>query len=143
MSENAKSSRVRYPRKNICQWKKILFEYFNNNGDGLTVTEFCGKHNVGEHAFYKWRRKLYPRSFKGLSAKVVSKSKSVKAGKSDMVRFIAVRPVGDSVELAKSELDIVSPLKISLSGLDFEFGSGCKLLELKSLISVLHVVKAG
>ena len=86
MSTNAnhkKPSRVQYPKKSICQWKKILFEYFDNDGDKLTVPEFCKKHNIGEHSFYKFRHKLYPKSFKQKAAKIANKANSNKQHKSD------------------------------------------------------------
>lgn len=147
-----KTTKTRFPKKNICQWKKILFEYINNP-DQLTVPEFCEKHNVGKALFYKWRRKLYP-DFKVVS--VNKKSPAKKAVADNEAKFIAVKAVDDAKSLIDSEPiepitesksikapesnlpDISSPLKISLSNLSLEFTRGCHFSELSKLITFLN-----
>jgi len=154
MSSSSKPNTIvkyysRYPKKSICEWKKILFEYVNDS-NRPTVSEFCMRHNVNHTMFYEWRNKLYPDfSVKKVFSTKVNRSNVNQQSDS---RFIQVKAIGDigkandnnevyrsTSALPKADLPkISSSFSISLpSSITVKFDNGCQLSELTRLISTI------
>ena len=101
--------------KNISDWEEILSKYPSS---GLTIKDFCLKHDISKTSFYYWSDKL------GLDYR--------KRSKKAVGKFISLSPKASDLLISPS-----STIKLSISNqLDMEFSDNCKISPILEIISL-------
>lgn len=93
------------------QWRRWIREW---RGSGLTVRDFCYRHDLAQHCFYAWRRELARRDAETMS-------------------FIPVRVVPDDQPAAARALEVVLP-----GGRTLRVIPGFDAATLRQLLAVLE-----
>jgi transposase-like protein len=105
------------------EWKKLIEEYESRS---VTCAYFCKLHKVKKGQVYKWRQYFS------------SQEKSV-SEESEFIPLIINRNEESDNE---NYSNISSEMRISSSsGVVIEFMSGCRYIELKAIMDILHATK--
>jgi len=105
------------------EWKLLIAEYEERS---VTCAYFCELHQVSKSEVYKWRRHF------------LSQTKSVE----EESRFIPLAINSEQESDQQNMPNITSAIKISgRFGVVVEFVSGCRYLELKTIMEILHATK--
>ena len=105
------------------EWKTLIAQYESRS---VTCAEFCKLHQVSKGQIYKWRQYL-------LSQEELAVERSA---------FIPLTINNDQESDKQNYPNITSEIRISSnSGVVIEFISGCRYLELKAIMEMLHATK--
>ena len=105
------------------EWKLLIAEYEERS---VSCTEFCKLHQVSKGQVYKWRQHF-------LSQEELAVERSA---------FIPLVINNDQEPDKQNYPNITSEIRISSnSGVVIEFISGCRYLELKAIMEILHAAK--
>ena len=105
------------------EWKALITQYESRS---VTCAEFCKLHQVSKGQIYKWRQYF-------LSQEKLMVERSA---------FIPLTINNDQEPDKQNYPNITSEIRISShSGVVIEFISGCRYLELKAIMEILHAAK--
>jgi hypothetical protein len=105
------------------EWKLLIAEYEERS---VSCAEFCKLHQVSKGQVYKWRQHF-------LSQEELAVERSA---------FIPLVINNDQEPDKQNYPNITSEIRISSnSGVVIEFISGCRYLELKAIMEMLHATK--
>ena len=105
------------------EWKLLITEYEERS---VSCAEFCKLHQVSKGQIYKWRQYF-------LSQEKLMVERSA---------FIPLTINNDQESDKQNYPNITSEIRISSSsGVVIEFISGCRYLELKAIMEILHAAK--
>jgi transposase-like protein len=105
------------------EWKLLIAEYEERS---VSCAEFCKLHQVSKGQVYKWRQHF-------LSQEELAVERSA---------FIPLVINNDQEPDKQNYPNITSEIRISSnSGVVIEFISGCRYLELKAIMEILHAAK--
>ena len=104
-------------------WKTLIAQYESRS---VTCAEFCKLHQVSKGQVYKWRQ-----YFSSQEKLMVERS-----------AFIPLTINNDQESDKQNYPNITSEIRIrSHSGVVIEFISGCRYLELKAIMEMLHATQ--
>jgi len=105
------------------EWKALIAQYESRS---VTCAEFCKLHQVSKGQIYKWRQYF-------LSQEELAVERSA---------FIPLTINNDQEPDKQNYPNITSEIRISSnSGVVIEFVSGCRYIELKAIMEMLHATK--
>lgn len=105
------------------EWRALIAQYESRS---VTCAEFCKLHEVSKGQVYKWRQHF-------LSQEELAAERSA---------FIPLTINNDQESDKQNHPNITSEIRISSnSGVVIEFISGCRYLELKAIMEMLHDTK--
>ena len=105
------------------EWKTLIAQYESRS---VTCAEFCKLYQVSKGQVYKWRQ-----HFSSQEELAVERS-----------AFIPLTINNDQASDKQNYPNITSEIRISgNSGVVIEFISGCRYLELKAIMEILHAAK--
>ena len=105
------------------EWKTLIAQYESRS---VTCAYFCKLHRVSKGQVYKWRQHF-------LSQEELAVERSA---------FIPLVINNDQEPDKQNYPNITSEIRISShSGVVIEFISGCRYLELKAIMEILHAAK--
>jgi hypothetical protein len=105
------------------KWKSLILKY---EARKISCARFCKKYKVSKGGIYKWRKYFL----------------SQESSSNDSSEFIPIEIKQKEPALAKSILNIASPIRISNgSGLTIEFISGCTLAEFAAIMERVNVTQ--
>ena len=105
------------------EWKALITQYESRS---VTCAEFCKLHQVSKGQIYKWRQYF-------LSQEELAVERSA---------FIPLTINNDQASDKQNYPNITSEIRISSnSGVVIEFISGCRYIELKAIMEILHAAK--
>ena len=105
------------------EWKTLIEQYESRS---VTCAYFCKLHQVSKGRVYKWRQ------YFSSQEELISKESA----------FIPLVINNDQEPDKENLSNITSEIRISSnSGVVIEFISGCRYLELKAIMEILHATK--